>query len=485
MHHPRPIRLLGAGLIACLATTGGVHALGVGADGRDGSARATGYGVILGSGSLAGVTADSTGIRSRSTTAGGLGGDTVGTVGSVTVEVIARPDGTTGDAGGSVVARDLRLLAGRVTVGEVRVDARATAALGSTATASASVSVSGLAVDGAPTSAGAGSRIEVPGAGVVSVGEVSAQGAGATNVNGLRVEVTDAAAGAVGASMVVGHLEVSATPGEKAPKPAPRPSLDPDPSVSPATPDVPPVEPRPSREPVPAREIPTPRSTPAITHAPATPVEPSPATPTGPLPRLLPGTPAGGGVTLTPSATGYAFPVAGQFSYSDDYGAPRAVTISHQGNDIFAHVGTPVVAVADGVLSQVGVNTLGGNRLWLTDDQGAAYYFAHLSAYAPVALDGARVKAGEVIAYVGNTGQAITTPPHLHFEVHPGGKEAASIDPYPLLRAWEQNSGTGTQLQAVGLPVLPDAAAGAVVVAITPAVEETLPSADGRASSAR
>jgi murein DD-endopeptidase MepM/ murein hydrolase activator NlpD len=302
----------------------------------------------------------------------------------------------------------------------------------------------------------------------------------------MRVSVTDPASGTVGASLVVGHLEVSASPGEKAPTPAPRPSLDPDPSVSPATPKAPSVEPRPSREPSPAKETPVPRSAPVITDAPATAAEPpTPPTPAGPLPRLLPGTPGDGDVTLVPSATGYVFPVAGQFSYSDDYGAPRAVTISHQGNDVFADIGTPVVAVADGTLSQVGVNTLGGNRLWLTDDQGAAYYFAHLSAYAAVALEGARVRAGEVIAYVGNTGQAITTPPHLHFEVHPGGKEAGSIDPYPLLRSWEQNGAAGTQLQTSGLPVLPDAAAGAIVVAVTPTVEEPLPATDGRARSAR
>jgi hypothetical protein len=180
VRRPRPMRLLGVGVIACLVA-GGVHALAIGAGGRDGSARATGYGVILGSGSLVGVTADSTGIRSRTASAGGLGGDSVGTVGSVSVEVIARPDGTTGDAGGSVVARDLRLFRGRVTVGEVRVDARATAALGAPATASASVSVSGLTVDGAAVAAGTGSSIQVPGAGVISVGEVAPQGAPPTS----------------------------------------------------------------------------------------------------------------------------------------------------------------------------------------------------------------------------------------------------------------------------------------------------------------
>ena len=98
------------------------------------------------------------------------------------------------------------------------------------------------------------------------------------------------------------------------------------------------------------------------------------------------------------------FPVFGDASFTDDYGAPRADTGWHQGNDLFAPTGTPVLAVADGRLSRVGINTLGGNRLWLTDEAGNAFYYAHLSAYAPAALEGARVRAGQVIAFVGNTG---------------------------------------------------------------------------------
>ncbi len=135
----------------------------------------------------------------------------------------------------------------------------------------------------------------------------------------------------------------------------------------------------------------------------------------------------------------YVFPVFGSAaSYTDDWGAPRAGTGTHHGNDIFAPTGTPVLAVADGELYKVGVNTLGGNRLWLRDGLGNTYYYAHLSGYTSQVKDGVRVRAGEIIAYVGNTGQAITTPPHLHFEIHPGDGDA--VNPYPFLQAWQRGT---------------------------------------------
>jgi len=73
-------------------------------------------------------------------------------------------------------------------------------------------------------------------------------------------------------------------------------------------------------------------------------------------------------------------------------------------------MGTPILAVADGTVFSVGWNTLGGNRLWLRDKDGNTFYYAHLSAYSPLAVNGLRVKAGAVLGFVGNTGDAITTP---------------------------------------------------------------------------
>ncbi|MCW2950774.1 MAG: metalloendopeptidase-like rane protein [Thermoleophilia bacterium] len=148
----------------------------------------------------------------------------------------------------------------------------------------------------------------------------------------------------------------------------------------------------------------------------------------------------------------YTFPVLGHATYSNDYGAPRASTgIPHQGNDIFADEGTPIVAVADGTLNRVGWNAIGGYRFWLVDRYGNAFYHAHLSAYAPIAVDGGQVKSGDVIGFVGHTGDAQGTPDHLHFEVHPAGGEPTN--PFPLLNAWRHGTAVAIGLTgAAGSP---------------------------------
>jgi hypothetical protein len=137
---------------------------------------------------------------------------------------------------------------------------------------------------------------------------------------------------------------------------------------------------------------------------------------------------------------GFAFPVYGTASFSDDFAAPRADTIWHHGNDIFAPLGAPVLAVTDGTLFLVGWNRLGGHRLWLRDDQGNEYYYAHLSAYSPLAVDGARVQSGDVLGFAGESGVAGGVP-HLHFEIHPrallGLGYDGVINPYTYLLAWQ------------------------------------------------
>jgi murein DD-endopeptidase MepM/ murein hydrolase activator NlpD len=173
---------------------------------------------------------------------------------------------------------------------------------------------------------------------------------------------------------------------------------------------------------------------PPLPQPPSTPPPPSHATPPPPV------SPAPSGVKPQLTAAGYVFPVYGPSSFSDDFGAPRADTGWHHGNDIFAPRGAPVLAVADGTLFLVGWNTIGGNRLWLRDLQGNEFYYAHLSAYSPLARDGAHVHAGDVIGFVGNTGDAEGTPPHLHFEIHPvellWKAYDGVVDPYPYLLAW-------------------------------------------------
>jgi murein DD-endopeptidase MepM/ murein hydrolase activator NlpD len=144
-------------------------------------------------------------------------------------------------------------------------------------------------------------------------------------------------------------------------------------------------------------------------------------------------------VRLTPR--GYVFPVFGPSSWSDTFGAPRADTGWHHGEDIFAPLGAPVLAVNDGWVFSVGRIPIGGNRLWLRDDQGNQFYYAHLSAYSPLAVNGRRVRAGDVLGFVGNTGDARGTPFHLHFEIHPVrllrlGYDGA-VNPSRFLSAWQ------------------------------------------------
>jgi len=151
-------------------------------------------------------------------------------------------------------------------------------------------------------------------------------------------------------------------------------------------------------------------------------------------------------VNVTPkqNGQGYVFPVYGPSSYSDTYGALRGDVSGgwHHGDDIFAPLGAPLLAVAHGTVFSVGWNKVGGWRLWLRDDNGWLYYYAHLSAYSPLAVNGAVVNAGDVLGFVGNTGDAQGTPYHLHFEVHPAqllglGYDGA-VDPTKYLDAWHR-----------------------------------------------
>jgi murein DD-endopeptidase MepM/ murein hydrolase activator NlpD len=140
------------------------------------------------------------------------------------------------------------------------------------------------------------------------------------------------------------------------------------------------------------------------------------------------------------TAAGFAFPVYARADVADDFGGPREIG-PHQGNDIFGEFGSPVVAVTAGTVSKVGTLPIAGNRLWLTSASGDAFFYAHMTSFSPEAVDGAQVKAGTVLGFVGNTGDAEPTPPHLHFEIHPGGELTAAVDPHPILQAWQARSG--------------------------------------------
>jgi murein DD-endopeptidase MepM/ murein hydrolase activator NlpD len=155
----------------------------------------------------------------------------------------------------------------------------------------------------------------------------------------------------------------------------------------------------------------------------------------------------------------YVFPVYGPTSYIDSFGAARADVTYHHGDDLFGQLGQPLVACADGTLFSVGWNKIGGNRLWLLDEQGNQFYYAHLSAFAATSTNGARVKAGQVIGFMGKTGDAEGTPVHLHFEVHPVsllylGYDGA-VDPTPYLDAWSHQQDLAFPIGIGWAPLVP------------------------------
>lgn len=148
--------------------------------------------------------------------------------------------------------------------------------------------------------------------------------------------------------------------------------------------------------------------------------------------RIQPELLRGGRFTLTErTVSSLGFPVQGLTAgaVQSGFGAARdGGTRGHEGIDIFAPRGTPVEAVVDGV-ARVDTNGLGGNVVWLRDDrQRRTFYYAHLDGWA---IEGTvNVRRGDVLGYVGNSGNARTTSPHLHFGIYEGG----AIDPLPFVR---------------------------------------------------
>jgi murein DD-endopeptidase MepM/ murein hydrolase activator NlpD len=129
-----------------------------------------------------------------------------------------------------------------------------------------------------------------------------------------------------------------------------------------------------------------------------------------------------------------ALPMQGPCWFSDDWGDPRGAGRRHEGTDLFAAVGSYVYAVVDGTLTRRAWDQPGlrsGNAWWLTaaDGSGTYYFYAHLADFAPELAVGSRVEAGQIIGFMGNTGNSAF--PHLHFEIHPGG--GGAVNPYPLL----------------------------------------------------
>jgi hypothetical protein len=131
------------------------------------------------------------------------------------------------------------------------------------------------------------------------------------------------------------------------------------------------------------------------------------------------------------------FPVAGLAWWANDWHAPRCCPYphEHQGLDIFARKGTPLVAAANGFVSQKVDQYPSGKGIEITDPAGTEYFYAHLSAFARNLQVGDEVVVGDVIGYVGSSGNARHTTPHLHFEIQPGGVPTA---PKPIVDRWLQ-----------------------------------------------
>ena len=173
-------------------------------------------------------------------------------------------------------------------------------------------------------------------------------------------------------------------------------------------------------------------------------------------------------VTFTPTLSGprvYVFPVqpAGDTSFHEG-GHPYPAT------DIFAHRGDRFVAVTDGVIDFVSyvdrwdpikrdMSVAGGLCVAIIGDDGVRYYGSHLAAIAPGIQVGLRVKAGQMLGFVGHSGDAITTPTHLHFGIsrptYPGDwqRRRGEVDPYPFLLAWKKGASVTPVL--ANLPALP------------------------------
>ncbi|MBQ5946035.1 M23 family metallopeptidase [Massilia sp. ST3] len=133
-----------------------------------------------------------------------------------------------------------------------------------------------------------------------------------------------------------------------------------------------------------------------------------------------------------PAPAALAVPVQGVRAKGlrDTWHAARGAGRRHEGIDIFAKRGTPVLSSTEGIVLRVGTNRLGGLVVWVLGPAGQRHYYAHLDGYADVHA-GMRVAPGRVLGYVGDSGNAKGTPPHLHYGIYAAG---GALNPYPLLR---------------------------------------------------
>ena len=183
-------------------------------------------------------------------------------------------------------------------------------------------------------------------------------------------------------------------------------------------------------------------------------------------------------VTTSPTATTagaqavtvkpIAFPVQGTVSYTDTFGAPRSGGRTHEGTDLMGAKMQPLLAAVDGTVTRIRFDNLstGGNSVVITAADGWTYHYVHVNndtpgtddgratrdqAFPPSIQLGTAVSRGQVVAYMGDSGNAESTAPHLHFEIRqpppPGGYTGTAINPYPSVRAAELGTTSGWQLR--------------------------------------
>jgi murein DD-endopeptidase MepM/ murein hydrolase activator NlpD len=315
--------------------------------------------------------------------------------------------GQSATASASAEVSSLTLFGGEVTATSLRGAVQARASATETTGAFDGATVGSLTVLGQPVAIAPNARVAL---GDWGYAIVLAQGAAPTdtsfrgNVTALDIHLTvDHGGLPAGTQILVGYAEAAVT------------APEPDPAT---TGETTPAPPRPKPAGGPKVVPPEPNGIPPVVRRP----------PVGIKPKL--------------TRSRYVFPVYGPSSFTNTFGAPRASTTWHHGEDIFATLGAPILAITDGTLFSVGWNDVGGYRLWLRDRQGNQFYYAHLSAFSPLAVEGAVVKAGDVVGFMGNSGDAAGTPYHLHFEIHPLGMLHMGYDgvvsAYPYLSAWRR-----------------------------------------------
>lgn len=359
--------------------------------------------------------------------------------GQVTATASATTASGRASAKGTSELANLSLFAGEITAQQISIHASAHAGPRLAAGEAGGTGITGLLVLGQPVTPAPNLRIPLADWGVATVlerSDVRKAPAGTTShgvvMTALDVRLSAAHGGLpAGARLEIGYAQANAQAAAPKPKPKPRHRHH--------------RSSHPSRHTTPHHHA-VHRGAHHATRGPAKPPEPT-VSPIGP-PPVQPPPKVRHGIKLA-APGGYVFPVYGPVSFTDTFGAARADTGWHHGDDIFAPLGAPVLAAATGTVFSVGWNDLGGNRLWLKDGQGNEFYYAHLSAFAPRAVNGARVRAGDVLGFVGNTGDAVRTPYHLHFEIHPvsllGMGYDGVIDPTKYLEDWHH-------LRDLGLP---------------------------------